>query len=166
MQRLTTDLMGQACRIFLSLAYPEGEGEGEGEGTGVIPSTKRPFLGLLPGLAMIDFIETDPAIRGCCQLTAKSGSGVGMLVRLGCCHYPHLKLKVQLFSSAGEEVWLFSVDTHDAFSATNLLPPAGHPDALGWMAIQTANRVLKEKIEAAWEAAGLADFQRSAAAAN
>ncbi len=165
MQCLTTDLIGQACRIFLLLAYPGGEGEGEGEGEAVIPAAKLPFLALPPGLAMLDLIGADAAVGGCCQVSAaKCGGGKAkLLLRLGCCHYPHLKLKVQHFTNdegegEGEGVWLFSVDSHDSFSPTSVVPPRGHPDAEAWMAMQTANRVLKEKIEAAWEEAGLATF--------
>jgi hypothetical protein len=151
MQRLTTDLISQASRIFLSLAYPGGEE--------AIPARRRLMLTLPPDQSMADQIAADPALRDCCQaLPGKNGGVRAVLVRLGCTHYPHLKLKAHLCEDDAGGVWIFAVDTHDAFSKSSFMPPAGHPDASNWAQLQTANAALKVKIEAAWEDAGILTF--------
>lgn len=151
MPPLSTDLIGQACRIFMAAAYPGGEA--------TIPVQKHYWLALRPGLSMLDLVS-EPAVKECCQfVAAKSGGGVrAILVRLGCLWYPNLKLKVQLIEDQPSDSWLFSVDTHNAFSATSFLPPAGHPDAAGWLSMQADNVALKQKIEAAWDQAALLTF--------
>jgi len=137
--------------VFLPLAYPGGEA--------AIPAPKRPLLALPPGQEVLGYLPGDPAVRECCQVVnAKSGGVRAVLVRLGSAHYPHLKLKAQLVNHDQGNLWLFSVDTHDAFSATSFLPPPGHPDAARWTELQTANAALKGRIEAAWEQAGLMTF--------
>jgi hypothetical protein len=153
MQCLTTDLMGQACKIFLTLAYPGGEA--------AIPAAKRHLLGLPAGLMMLDHLDGDPVTRGFCQVApAKTADIRLLLLRLGCRHYPNLKLKAQLIDDdpQGEGAWLFSVDTHDGFSSTSFLPPPDHPEAAAWLKIQADNVALKQQIEAAWEQAGLLTF--------
>jgi hypothetical protein len=87
-----------------------------------------------------------------CQPIKDSKGGVrGFAFRLGSTCFPHIKLQV---TDCGPEGGLvFAVDTHDGF---NLDP--GHPDACRWAAIQMDNRILKEKIERAWEADGLLTF--------
>ena len=151
MHRLTTDLISQACRVFVSLAYPGGEA--------AIPARKRPLLELPPGQEMLKHLAGDPAVRECCQVVSAKGGGVkALLIRLGCAHFPHLKLKAQLLNHEQGDLWLFSVDTHDAFSSTSFLPPPGHPDAAKWQQLQCANAALKERIEAAWEKSGLMTF--------
>ena len=50
---------------------------------------------------------------------------------------------------------VFAVDTHDAYSTEHSQAPPDHPDAAGWHELQSANRALKEKIEEAWDAAGI-----------
>ncbi len=151
MHRLTTDLVRQATRLFVSLAYSGGEA--------AVPARKRALLDLPPGKEMVAQLADDPSLRECCQLVAgKNGRSRALLIRLGCNHYPHLKLKAQLIDHEDGDLWLFSVDTHDAFSARSFLPPAGHPEAAAWASIQAANAALKERIEAAWEQAGLLTF--------
>jgi hypothetical protein len=151
MHPLSTDLVSQACRIFFSLAYPGGED--------AVPEKKRHLLHLPPGLLMLDFVEAVCFAPDCCQvIRAKSGGDRALLLRLGCCHYPNLKLKTQIIEDGRESEWLFSVDTHDAFSSTSFLPPADHRDAARWRMMQADNCALKQKIEAAWEEAGLLTF--------
>jgi len=151
MQRLTTDLISQACRVFLGLAYPGGETQ--------IPPAKRHVLLLPSGLPILDYVASDAAMQSFCQTEqGKISGGKILLVRLGCVHYPNLKLKVQLPAGDPQGEWVFSVDTHDAFSSTSFLPPPDHPDAERWTAMQAANVALKEKIESAWEQAGLLTF--------
>lgn len=74
----------------------------------------------------------------------------GYSFRLGCTHYPHLKLQVV---NTDDGSLVFSVDTHDA---VQLQPD--HPDWPRWRQLQTANRELKTRIERAWDAEGLLTF--------
>jgi hypothetical protein len=151
MQRLTTDLVSQACRVFLAHAYPEGDS--------AVPPRRRLLLELPAGQPMLVCLEATPGLKDCCQVvTAKTGTPRALLIRLGCCHYPHLKLKVQQVDHPRGPILLFSVDTHDGFSATNFLPPPAHPDAAAWTKLQHANAGLKQRIEAAWEQDGLMTF--------
>jgi hypothetical protein len=149
-QILTTDLVNTASRVFLTLAYGGGEE--------AAPSTKRRFHQLPPGLSMLDYMATGPGLPDCCQVIHdKAGTARTFFVRLGCDHYPNLKLKAQLVE--GQQAgWLLSVDTHDSFSSTCFLPPPDHPESEAWRRIQNANIALKERIESAWEAAGIMTF--------
>jgi len=52
-------------------------------------------------------------------VTASNGAARALLIRLGCMHYPHLKLKAQILEHKDGSEWLFGVDTHDGFSTTN-----------------------------------------------
>ena len=151
MQDLTTDLVGRACSIFLALAYPAGEGS--------IPPKRRLFLALPPGRPLADYLNENADARALTQ-PARDGDGnpSGCTIRLGCAHFPHLKLKVQRLHRHADAVWVFSVDTHDAFSKDSLHPPPGHPEAAAWMRLQVANRELKERIEHAWQEAHLVTF--------
>jgi hypothetical protein len=151
LQPLSTDLVAQACSIFLALAYPGGEA--------AIPEKKRHLLQLPSGRLMFDHVDNDARTRECCQLIPAGTGGVKvMLLRLGCCHYPHLKLKAQLIDDAGGGAWLFGVDTHDSFSSSSFLPPPDHPEAAAWRKMQADNVDLKQRIEAAWDQAGLLTF--------
>jgi hypothetical protein len=150
-QPLSTDLVGQACRIFLELAYPGGEP--------AIPEKKRHLLRLPSGRLMINHLESNPLTCQCCQLLPAGTRDIRvLLIRLGCPHHPHLKLKAQLIEEEGSGEWLFGVDTHDSFSASSFLPPPDHPEAAAWRKLQAANVDLKQRIEAAWEQAGLLTF--------
>jgi len=145
MPGLCPNQLGQACRIFLSLAYPEG-------GTS-IPATKRAYLDIcferpLEPLLRPPVCQVLPRIS---DLVGTPIAGIrGYAFRLGSSVFPHLKL--QVVGQSHEEL-VFSVDTHDQIRV-----PPNHPDAAGWAQIQTANRKLKEEIERAWEAAGLLTF--------
>jgi hypothetical protein len=151
MHRLTTDLVNQACRIFLSQAYPGDDS--------AVPPRKRLLLELCPGQEMLPYLEATAGLKETCQVVCvKNNSPRALLIRLGCTHYPHLKLKAQLVDHEGGSEWLFNVETHDGFSATNFLPPPDHPDAAAWAQMQHANAALKQRIEAAWEQAGLTTF--------
>jgi hypothetical protein len=148
---LTTDVVSQACRLFLALAYPGGEDN--------IPPRKRLLLELPLGQEMLPYLAATPSLKdSCLVVNGQSGSGPSLLIRLGCRHYPHLKLKAQVVDHEQGPVWLFSVNTHDSFSATSFLPPSDHPDADAWAQMQHDNASLKQRIEAAWEQAGLLTF--------
>jgi hypothetical protein len=134
-----TPLLGLACRIFLDAAYAEGPQ--------CVP----------PAVASYADLPAQGPPEGWCD-----SDGVyhalppgAFTLRLGSTAYPHLKLRVQKVETPRGSASLFAVDTHDSFSSDACQPPAGHPEAMAWQALQEANRALKEKIEAAWEAAGL-----------
>jgi hypothetical protein len=152
MQALSTDIVGQACKVFLALAYPDG--------LHTIPAQRQCLLDLPQGMAMVDFATQEAAAKTWCQALGTAGTANILLIRLGCAHYPHLKLKIQQLEGPGSEpeAWIFGVDTHDAFSATHFFPPPDHPDAAAWNAMQRANAALKEKIEAALTDAGFLTF--------
>jgi hypothetical protein len=141
----------RACRIFLDLAYPGGPD--------TIPGKKRVYYDLPADRPVTDFLPGSPEAAEVCQVLSAGGKGTrGYAFRLGSRHFPHLKLKTQLVDSTDTTTWVFTVDTHDAFSRDRAEPPPSHPDAGGWTALQSANRDLKEKIEQAFEAAGLTTF--------
>ena len=135
---LCPTLLGKACQIFLTLAYPEGERS--------IPVAKRAYL-KIPAEAGLELLLKAPV----CQLLARPEGGIrGYAFRLGSCSFPHLKLQVV---GQGDQDLIFSVDTHDQVRVD-----PRHPDAFAWADLQAANRKLKEEIERAWEAAGLLTF--------
>jgi hypothetical protein len=139
MKGLTTGLFGQACRIFLTIAYPEGEQ--------VIPPAKHAYLDISPDQPLDKYL-TPPV---CQPLKNPDGSPRGYALRLGSSNYPHLKMQVIDCDASG--TWVFSVDTHDAMR----LEP-GHPEAERWAQVQEGNRRLKEQIERAWDGAGVLTF--------
>ena len=149
MQQLTTPLLSQACRIFLGLAYPEGPS--------TIPAKKRAYFDLPADQPVSAFLPPAACAVGVCQeLRGLSGSPCGYDFRLGSSGFAHLKLRLQPVEQNGHWTWVFMVDTHDAFSKETRFPPPDHPDAKQWLLMQNANRLLKEKIEAAFEQNGLA----------
>lgn len=142
MKGLTTALLGRACRIFLTLAYPEGEA--------TIPPPKRAYLSLTDPMPL----ETCLVAPVCQPVPAREGGGNGYALRLGCTTYPHLKM--QVVDCDGRGTWVFSVNTHDTMLPTD----PGHPDAAGIQKLQEGNRSLKQAIEAAWEREGLLTFNQ------
>lgn len=138
MKGLTGALLDRACRNFLGLAYPGGPP--------TVPAAKQPYLHIDP-VAPLGPLLAPPV---CQALPAPSGGVRGYAFRLGCTHYPHLKLQVV---TTDDGSLVFSVDTHDA---VQLQPD--HPDVARWRQLQTANRELKTRIERAWEADGLLTF--------
>jgi hypothetical protein len=148
---LTTDLVGQACAVFLALAYPDGPG--------TVPAKKRLFQALPPGRPMPDFLTDSADARAVCQnITDPQGQLVGYAFRLGSAGFPHLKLQVKKVNHEGPNVWVFAVDTHDHFAPGAAGLPPDHPDVQAWARLQSANQRLKEKIERAWEQARLLTF--------
>lgn len=138
MNGLTTALLDRACRIFLQLAYPQG-----GD---TIPSPQNAYLSLCTGQPLEELLVSPV----CQPLRSRDGSLRGYTLRLGSAAHPHLKMQIVDHAEAG---CVFGVDTHDAVS----LDPR-HPDASRWNTLQTSNRQLKERIERAWEEAGLWTF--------
>ena len=154
MHRLTTLLVGRACRLFLDLAYPDGPDS--------IPANKRIYYDLPADQGLDQFIPPAPAALGVCQgvAAAQSCQG-GFAFRLGSAHFPHLKLKVLLMEEENKgTTWVYVVDTHDAFARDRRQPPPDHPDAQAWLQLQEVNRRLKEQIETVLETAGFVTFNR------
>jgi hypothetical protein len=144
MEGLTTALLGRACRIFLELAYPGG--------AATVPAKKRPFW-VIPAEAPLEhFLPPQVGPELCQRVGSAPGVKPGFAYRLGCAHFPHLKLQV-VCSDRG---WVFGVDTHDHFFPGGL--PESDPEAQAWRQLLSANRQLKERIEQAWERAGLLTF--------
>jgi hypothetical protein len=139
MRGLTTALLSRACRIFLTLAYPQGQH--------TIPPAKAAY-GRLSTDQPLETVFRPPL---CQPIPAAGGCLRGYALRLGSNHYPHLKLQVIDCDQAG--TWVFAVDTHDG-----LRLQAGHADAERWARLREANHQLKKRIEQAWEADGLLTF--------
>ena len=115
MTGLTTDMLGDACRIFLGLAYPGG--------ADTVPEPRRRYAQLPPGEDLADYHARAPLPPSGFQvLTDPDGDVRAYAVRLGCAHFPHLKLKAQRLSHHGAPVWVFAVDTHDAFAPDSTRP--------------------------------------------
>jgi hypothetical protein len=148
MQQLTTSMLGQACRIFMALAYPDGLSS--------IAAKKRVYYDLPPDQPVSAFLPPAACAVGVCQeARGDGGATTGYDLRLGSSGFAHLKLLVRLITQNCQPTWVFMVDTHDAFSKESRFPPPDHPDAQPWLAMQCVNRTLKEKIEAAFEQNGL-----------
>jgi hypothetical protein len=147
MSELNTALLGQACSIFMELAYPEG--------LATVPVKKRAYYSMDPTRPLSDYLPPSPQAGGIVQeLSSRKDGPRGYEFRLGCCHFQHLKLRVQLMEQRGNSVWVFTVDTHDAFS-----PPAGDPRAAEWLAMKETNRQLKDQIEDELDQAGFETFK-------
>jgi hypothetical protein len=151
MLELSTDVLGTACRIFLERSYPAGVDS--------IPTARRHYLDLPEGMEVAEYHSQRPFPAASFQVIRNGmGQTQGYALRLGSSLFPHLKLKVIAKERDGVGVWIFAVDTHDAFSREKFQPPADHPDAEAWTRLQEANAQLKEEIERAWEDAGLLTF--------
>ncbi len=136
---LPISLLASACRIFLDLAYADGP----------VPDGKRAYLELGPADSL------DPLLQPPVCETLKhqdDGRCRGYAFRLGSSHFPHVKL--QTIWHEETRLWLVGVDTHDTITV-----PAQHPDFPKIREIREKNRHLKERIELAWEQAGLVTFK-------
>src|SRR5438034_11721833 len=98
MPALTSALLGRACRIFMTLSYPEGEA--------TVPPPRRCYLHI-PGEQPLDCVLAPPI----CQIIPNSAQGTGYTLRLGSATYPNLKMKVVDCDRQG--TWVFDVETHD-----------------------------------------------------
>jgi hypothetical protein len=152
MPELTTAQLGQACRLFMDLAYPGGPA--------TIPVKKRLYYTIDPERPLRDFLPPAPEAAGIVQeLSTRKDGPRGYEFRLGSAHFPHMKLRIQRMEQHGEQVLVFTVDTHDAFSRHCVQPPCDHPDAPQWLALQDTNRQLKDRIEDELEQAGFLTFK-------
>jgi hypothetical protein len=152
MTELKTAQLGQACLIFMELSYPAG--------IATIPLKKRAYFAMDAARPLADYVPPAPQAGGIAQeLSNRKDGPQGFEFRLGSSHFPHLKLRVQLMEHHGSSVWVYTVDTHDAFSRTNPQPPPDHPEAAQWLALQDANRQLKDQIEDELDQAGFPTFK-------
>jgi len=115
MPGLCPNLLGQACRIFLSLAYPEGENS--------IPVTKRAYLDICFERPLEPLLK--PPVCQVLPRRTELGTPVigirGYAFRLGSSVFPHLKL--QVVGQSDDEL-VFSVDM-----TYHVSDPAIHSDA-------------------------------------
>ncbi|HOF19380.1 MAG TPA: hypothetical protein PK082_10760 [Phycisphaerae bacterium] len=128
----TADQIRQAVRVYLEHAYPEG----------IPPSAQR----LVPpeGFRPSDWLSGNGVERD------GGPSGVrSFALRLGNAQYPHMKLR--LSRPPKDEIYLFSVDSHDRF----LHAEPGSSDFSQLEALKRYNARLAAAIDAAWGAAGL-----------
>jgi hypothetical protein len=151
MSQMTSECLGRACRLFMDLAYPGG--------LDTIPPKKLPYYHLPADAPLADFLPPAARAAGVCQSLAGKEGKHGYEFRLGSAYFPHLKLRVHEMDHRGTSLWVYSVDTHDAFSRSNYAPPAEHPDAAAWRSLQEKNALLKARIEEALEAAGFVTFK-------
>ncbi len=148
MKPLTSEQLGRACRLFMDLAYPGG--------LETISPKKQPYYQIPADANVEDYLPPAPVAAGVCQ---KKDDKPAYEFRLGSIHFPHMKLRVHQVEYRGNPVWVYSVDTHDAFSRSNYSPPDDHPDAAAWRGLQEKNAVLKARIEEALEGAGYLTFK-------
>jgi hypothetical protein len=86
MRQLTTSLLGQACRIFMDLAYPGGLAS--------IPLNKRAYHDLPADQPIAAFLPPAAcAATVCKEVRGEGGALAGYDFRLGSSTFPHLKLR-------------------------------------------------------------------------
>jgi len=135
----------------MTFAYPDGPSS--------VPAKKLPYYDIPSGAAPDAFLPPAACALGLCEeLRGDAGVNCGYELRLGSSAFPHLKLRLQVVQHGDQPVWIYMVNTHDAFSKQTRFPPPDHPDAKKWMLLQTANRHLKQRIEEEFEKNGLTTF--------
>lgn len=141
LQRLRLDLLRQAVRLYLELAYPSGS----------VPEAVRRRLQWREGCSPSELLAEPPFER--------AGKAPGRqspiwALRLGNHRYPHMKLQIQPWPN--EAGFMLSVNTHDQVAGVNL----SEVDAQAFRDLQAENQRLKELIENAWDDAELPTFLR------
>lgn len=131
----TADEIRRAVALYLELAY---RGESPASAGRLIPPERfEPNQWLMSDLA-----ERDPA-------NAPLANVRSFALRFGNWQYPHMKLR--LSRPPNDNVFVFSVDAHDAF----LDAPAGSPDRGPLEELKRNNAAIAATVLAAWDAAGL-----------
>jgi len=142
---LSTQDLAQACRIFLSIAYPDGLHS--------IPAAKQPYYEIPADALVVDYLPPSKNAIGLCQDLSKTKAGIpGYEFRLGSMSFPHLKLRIQNMEFHHTEIWVYSVDTHDHFHHASQHLTAEEAEV--WQRITEQNRTLKHQIEGALAAGG------------
>ena len=144
MSILPTQLLKHACKLYLDCAYPDGPE--------TIPDFAREFSCIPDDMNVSEYLPCLPRAQG--HVRQLEGAHPGYSVRLGCSVFPYLRLTFQQIECEGVANWLCAVDTHDSWHHPE------HADAAGWLAVQSANRALKERIETAWDEAGILTHNR------
>jgi len=141
LEDLSPALVRRAVRIYFEHAWPQGcQGE---------PRIRADHLEGATTLAEL-FARFESVERS--GRPAGQDVAVRYTLRFGNQRYPFMKFAVQEYLVEGE--YFFTVDTHD-----NLDVRPGSPDYEEWVELKRFNRELKERIEAAWRAAGLPTFE-------
>ena len=125
----------RAIELYLARSY----------GSAVPPAAQRliPPDGFEPGVWLMgDPVERDPA-------DAPIEAVRSFALRLGNAQYPNMKLRIS--RPPKDNVFLFSVDSHDAF----LHAPLGSADFEALEALKQHNSRLADAIGRDWDAAGL-----------
>jgi len=131
----TSEQLREAIRLYVEKAY--GQEPPAAMRKLVPPEDFRPADWL-----MEDQVERDPS--GAPLQAVRS-----FALRLGNRHYPHMKLR--LSRPPRDAIYLFSVDSHDAF----LQAPPGSPDFAALEQLKKQNAVLSSRILEAWDQANL-----------
>ena len=127
----------EAIGLYLEIAYPDGA-PSEIVERFRLPEDIRPADWL-----MQEFIERDPP-------GAKFEGVRSFALRLGNRHYPHMKLRIS--RPPKDPVYLFSVDSHDAF----LKAKPGSNDYEPLEELKADNSAITAAVYAAWRRVGLA----------
>ncbi|HEX4124607.1 MAG TPA: hypothetical protein VHY37_07755 [Tepidisphaeraceae bacterium] len=126
--------VAEAIEIFLQLAYPTG-----------VPSR---IAALVAGLDVPpEQVDDHPAF-----VRQETGGEPVYAIRLGCAHYPHVKMLVAAWP--GGRGYYFKADSHDR----HILVPQGHPEHAAFAELRRMNQLLAEKIESAWRDAGIPTY--------
>lgn len=133
LDRMTPAHVRRALQIYLQHAWPEDRPE------------RPPFS--------LEAIETATTIEELLARFERPAEEDGpacarYVLRLGNWRYPFMKFVVQEYLV--DEEYFFCVDTHDALRIRPEMP-----DYDQWQLVRAHNRELKDRIEAAWTAAGL-----------
>ncbi|MEO0651435.1 MAG: hypothetical protein AAFZ65_12235, partial [Planctomycetota bacterium] len=131
LEDLTVEHLGRGLRIYRQLAWPSG-------GTSRLDTTPIEQAQSLEA-ALEAFERGDPG---------DDPDSRRYTLRLGNERYPFMKFVLQEHLVAEE--FFLSVDTHD-----NVEIRADAPDYARWEELKRFNRELKERIETAWDGAGL-----------
>ena len=131
----SADQIRLAIELYLACAYRAEVPDSSAERVPPKPFDPVEWL-------MSDVVERDPA-------EAPLEAVRSFALRLGNSQYPHMKLRIS--RPPKDEVFLFSVDSHDAF----LRVPPDSPDFEPLEALKCHNSRLAVDIYAAWDAAGL-----------
>jgi CheY-like chemotaxis protein len=129
---LTPELVRRAVAIYMEKAWPE-------EAARPIFDPRR-LEGAGTMAEVFALCETRPVGREPIQ--------AHFALRLGNARYPFMKLVLHEYLL--EHEFFFVVDTHDDFDV-----PADNPDYGAWEQVRRHNDALKQRIEAAWEEAGV-----------
>lgn len=125
----------RAVGLYLGFAY--GQDVPPGVQALLPPERFDPAQWLMSGPA-----ERDPA-------DAPAGAVRSFVLRLGNTQYPHMKLRIS--RPPRDNVFLFSVDSHDAF----LRAPAGSSDFAALETLKAHNARVAREITSAWDGLGL-----------